>query len=146
MGSTDFEVKALVQRSTVELVEPLVPQHTKLIKQISTVEIPSLGHIDDSYISSLATAQEGRQPSISRRNESDITKDPKLCHSFEISSLTQNASDPDMLLTASVDILLRALGGDFAYVALLDDNQVLVPKVSRSTNTNSNQRFVLSRG
>ena len=50
-----------------------------------------------------------------------------------------------MLLTASVDILLRALGGDFAYVALLDDNQVLVPKVSRSTNTNSNQRFVLSR-
>ena len=41
-------VKALVQRSTVELVEPLVPQHTKLIKQISTVRIPSLGHIDDS--------------------------------------------------------------------------------------------------
>ena len=34
LGSTDFEVKALVQRSTVELVEPLVPQHTKLIKQI----------------------------------------------------------------------------------------------------------------
>ena len=50
-----------------------------------------------------------------------------------------------MLLTASVDILLRALGGDFAYVALLDDNQVLVPKVWESTNTNSNQRFVLSR-
>ncbi|MEC8382632.1 MAG: ATP-binding protein [Myxococcota bacterium] len=146
LGSTDFEVKALVQRSTVELVEPLVPQHTKLIKQISTVEIPSLGHIDESYISSLATAQEGRQPSISLEEMKAISqKTRNFATLFEISTLTQNASDPDMLLTSSVDILLRALGGDFAYVALLDENHVLVPKVSRSTNTNSNQRFVLSR-
>lgn len=147
LGSTDFEVKSLSNRSTVEVIEPLVPQHTKLIKQISTVELPSLGHIDESYISSLATAQEGVQPELSLERMVSISqKTRNFATLFEISSLTQNSSNSEELLTGSVDILLRVLGGEFGYVAMLDEKTgQLVPKVSRSTNSNQQQRFILSR-
>jgi two-component system, NtrC family, sensor kinase len=143
LGSTDFEVHSIERKSTVEVIDPSFEQSTKIIKQVSTIEMPSLGTMQtQDYLRAIGVTED-----ISGDSKSAIIalqqKTKNFATLFEISSMVSEAEDPDELLKSILDVLLKVPGGDFAYVALLENNE-LIPRVSRSTS-GALERFVLSR-
>jgi len=143
LGSTDFEVHSIQVKSTVEVIDPSFEQSTKIIKQVSQIEMPSLGTMQtQDYLRAIGVTQDGTGDShtaliaLQRKTKNFATL-------YEISSMVSEADDPDKLLEDILDVLLKVPGGDFAYVALLENNE-LIPKVSRSTS-GALERFVLSR-
>ena len=146
LGSTDFEVQRAANRSTVEVVDSSIPQKARVVKQISTVELPGLGSLQaQDYLQSI-----GVSPALSDSDAQKTIlglqqKTRSFATLFEISNLVQTHTDPDEMLLAAVDVLLRALGGDLAYVAMLNSAGELVPKGSKSNDPGAGERFVLSR-
>ena len=143
LGSTDFEVHAISTKSTVEVIDPSFEQSTKIIKQVSQIEMPSLGTMQtQDYLRAIGVTQDKTADS-SVALEALRRKTKNFATLFEISSMMSSYNNADQLLTAVLDVLLKVPGGDFAYVALLDGEE-LVPRASRSTS-GALERFVLSR-
>ena len=145
LGSTDFGVQRMIVHSTVELVEPEEPQETKMIKQVSTVEMPSLGVMQtQDYLRAIGITDEF---SVGENNQAISTlqrKTRNFATLFEISTIVQRHVNADKMLSAVVDILLKVPGGDIAFVALLNEQKELIPRVSRDSNGDAGGRFLLS--
>jgi signal transduction histidine kinase/pSer/pThr/pTyr-binding forkhead associated (FHA) protein len=146
LGSTDFEVKKVATRSTVELVESVLPEPARVVKQISTVELPSLGSLQaQDYLQSIGVSSKLSDSEAQKTIIGLQQKTRSFATLFEISNLVQTHTDADEMLLAAVDVLLRSLGGNLAYVAMLNSEGELVPKGSKSTDPSAGSRFVLSR-
>lgn len=146
LGSTDFGVQRMVTHSTVEVVEPALPQETQIVKQVSTVELPSLGAMKThDYLRAIGVSEEISKGEANQTIAALQRKTRNFATLFEISTVVQRYSDPNEMLSAVVDVLLKVPGGDAAYVALLNEHKELIPKVSRDTNGDAGGRFFLSR-
>ena len=146
LGSTDFEVQRVVTHSTVELVDPATPQETQIVKQVSTVALPSLGKMHtQEYLKALGIEEEGSVDASQQTVLELRRKTRNFATLFEISTVVQRYTDADEMLAAVIDILLKVPGGDVAYVVMLNDEKELIPRVYRDSQGSRNGHFLLSR-
>lgn len=145
LGSTDFRIQRGMN-SSVELVDPILPQQTKVIKQMSKVSMPSLEtmHAED-YLKAIGVTEEIKIEDTNSSFTHLQRKTKNFATLFEISKLIQKESEPDNMLKSVLDLLLKVPGGDVAYVVMLNEDDGLETRVARDLKGQSLERFVLSK-
>ena len=144
LGSTDFLVQN-TKRSSVEVIESILPEKTKMVKQMTRLSIPSLEtmHAND-YFQAIGVTQEIK---IDKHSDIDslLRQTKNFATLFEISKIMQREQNMADMFCSVLDILLKVPGGDLAYVVMLDKDDVLQPQAARDVNGNTPQKFILSK-
>lgn len=144
LGTTDFEVVKNTVDVSIKVIEQAFEKGTKIVKAVSTIEIPSLQQMQAEGFMQIPSDNE-----YSKEGEKNVLKDLQrktrnFATLFEISNVIADKKDSQDMLHSVLDILLKVPGGDFAYVALLEKGD-LISKASRVTETGE-EHFVLSQG
>jgi len=149
LGSTDFVVQK--EKSTmVQVVDPIFPQQTKMVKKMSRLSMPSLETmLVQDYFEAIGVTEElkGSQIEIAddlRRVQQNDRNLRNYAVLFEISKAMQRQSNVNSMLCSVLDLLLKAPGGDLAYVVMLDQEGGLQPKVIRDVQGTSPKKVVIS--
>ena len=146
LGNTDFRAMKFKPRPTVEVVDSIFPQEAKVIKKASSVVFPRINtmHTED-YFRALGISREDDRSRNNQVFEALQRKTRNFAVLFDISTLVQKYTDPDEMLSAVVEVLLKVPGGDVAYIMLLDEQGELKVRVSRSNRTQSSMHFLISK-
>ena len=146
LGSTDFEVIKNTADVSVEVVEPSFENSTQIVKAVATIEFPSFKQMQAQGLMRHIRSAEGDSPPDVTEQENLVTdlqrKTRNFATLFEISNVIVENKGMEEMLQAVFSILLQVPGGDFAYLALLEDGE-LVSKASRVTSS-GREHFVLS--
>lgn len=147
LGDTDFEVRRVPYRQTVELLASSNHEETRVVKPASTVEFPSLQAVRDTdYLQSISVDPDAAQPSPPSEAIASLHgKTLHLATLLEISTLIQRFTTPAPMLEAVLDLLLEIPGGDFGFVAMRGSGEDLTHKASRSRHGGTNEQVVLSQ-
>ncbi len=149
LGSTDFVVQK-EKSTTVQVVDPIFPQQTKMVKKMSRLSMPSLETmLVQDYFEAIGVTEElkGSQVEIAddlRRVQQNDRNLRNYAVLFEISKAMQRQSNVNSMLCSVLDLLLKAPGGDLAYVVMLDQEGGLQPKVIRDVQGTSPKKVVIS--
>ena len=146
LGTTDFEVVRKTVDISVEVVEPIYPEEQQIIKSVATIEFPSLEKMQaQGYMRHLYSIGKTSTENIEqKRAVQDLQRKTRsFAALFEISNVIAEKKGTEDMLHAVLDILLKVPGGDFSYLALLEDG-ALVSKASRVTSS-GREHFVLSQ-
>ena len=138
LGSTKFGVRSRRSSLTVELVDPIQRQKTRMVKQVSKVKAPSLHRVQHTLLADFDPTS-GNVEELQRKTRN-------LATLFEISQLIQKHDEMDELLSMALDVLMKAPGGDEAHVVFTGDNDAFVPYVSKDLSGHSSSgKLLLSK-
>jgi HD-GYP domain-containing protein (c-di-GMP phosphodiesterase class II) len=144
LGSTEFRVQRNVQKSILEMLDAEPAMETSIIKEVSSIHMPRLSSMKtNDYLSAI-----GVNNLVSDEEDAFSTLQKKTRHFatlFEISTLVQHYTDSDEMLSAVLDVILKVPGGDVVHMLMLDDDDKLVPRISKGPNGSVGGKFKLSK-
>lgn len=147
LGTTDFEVIRNAVDISVEVVEPVFEDGNQIVKSIATIEIPSLKQMQaQGFMRHLSPKGSDRTQELIEHHKlvKDLQRKTRnFATLFDVSNVIAENKEMQSMLHAVLDILLKVPGGDFAYLALLENGE-LVSKASRVT-VSGREHFVLSQ-
>ena len=144
LGSTEFRVQRNVQRSILEMLDAEPPMETSIIKEVSSINMPRLSSMKtNDYLQAIGIGgidsdEEDSYYVLQKRTRHFATL-------FEISTLVQHFTDPDKMLAAVLNVILKVPGGDVAHMLMLDDDGQLVPRISKGHHGPVSGKFTLSK-
>jgi HD-GYP domain-containing protein (c-di-GMP phosphodiesterase class II) len=137
IGRTEFRAERMDSASAVNDAE-----YNNIIKPVVSIDRAPLSAVStEDYFAALGL--NGKQ--TTSRSELE-TKTRHFATLFEISRLIQKFSDPDAMLEACLDVILKVPGGDVAHVLLLDESDgSLLVRASRTQLNQPTHELVVSQ-
>ena len=142
LGSTEFRVQRKFQKSVVDWSDEDMHADTTIIKKLPSITVPQLSRLnDDEYLGEIGVIGVQTDSSVASLQK----KNRYFATLFAISTLVQKFADPDEMLDAVLDLILKMPGGDIVHVLMIDESGALQPRMSKSVRGPVSDKFSLSK-